>query len=390
MSFRKTVFWIHLASGLVAGGIIAIMSATGIAIAFKEEILQWFDRHVSRVDASNSFASLSIDQLQALVRTQRPDFPFNYLVIHSAPRDAYQFRVGYEDPLYVDPYTGALADSRAHAAHEFLHTLEVWHRFLGMGSENTWLIGRHINGAANLAFLLLCLTGLYLWFPRAMKFRLFKNALFLKRGAKGKVRDLNWHNVFGIWSLPILALLAATAVAISYEWGHKIPFLIFGEEPTNARNFGMMAVTPAALPHHPPDATPLPIETLIASTQQLFPDWQSIGIPLDQLPQPGKPPQPVTLDLTRPDYMPSRAWTPVEVDPFTGHILQFTRFQDRSPGLRARVWARFLHTGAGFGIPGKIVASLASAASLILVYTGFALAWRRFAKPHDLSRAGRK
>lgn len=55
-----------------------------------------------------------------------------------------------------------------------------------------------------------------------------------------------------------------------------------------------------------------------------------------------------------------------------------TRFQDRGTGMKARVWIRFLHTGEAFGLIGKIVATLATAASLVLEYTGFALSWRRF------------
>lgn len=66
------------------------------------------------------------------------------------------------------------------------------------------------------------------------------------------------------------------------------------------------------------------------------------------------------------------------LDPFRGDVLRQVAFADRSPGLRARVWMRFLHTGEAFGLPGKIIATLATAASLVLVYTGFALSWRRF------------
>jgi uncharacterized iron-regulated membrane protein len=71
---------------------------------------------------------------------------------------------------------------------------------------------------------------------------------------------------------------------------------------------------------------------------------------------------------------------PVELHPYTGEVLQQTHWSDRSPGLRARVWARFLHTGEAFGIFGKIIASIATAASLVLIYTGFVLSFRRFKK----------
>jgi hypothetical protein len=39
---------------------------------------------------------------------------------------------------------------------------------------------------------------------------------------------------------------------------------------------------------------------------------------------------------------------------------------------------RFLHTGEAFGFIGKVIATVATAGSLFLVYTGFALSYRRF------------
>ncbi len=377
--FRYTIFWIHLISGLISGIVIAIMSITGIAIAFENEILHWIDRNVAHEDIPANPQVKTIAELSQIVSEERPDFPFNYLIIPSEADAAYQYMIGFGNPLYVNPYTGELAGTKTTIAHEIIHELEVWHRFLGFHDEENWIIGRHINGATNVAFLFLCITGLYIWFPRDLKWRLFKNALFFKK-TKGKARDFNWHHVFGIWSLPVLAVLAATAVVISYEWGHKIPFAIYGEKAPESRNFGMMAVEPAKVPTPDPEAKLLTLEEAIQSTKEQYPDWVSIGI---RLPKPVTDREvlgPLNLDLTRPDYMPSRAWAPVEVDPYTGEILQITTFQDRSPGLRARVWTRFLHTGAGFGIWGKVVASLATAASLFLVYTGFALSYRRFFK----------
>ncbi|EDY83844.1 PepSY-associated TM helix family [Verrucomicrobiia bacterium DG1235] len=382
--FRKTIFWIHLISGLVSGLVIAVMSITGIGIAFEEEILHWFDRHVSQVEVPANATPISIEQLQDIVREQRPDFPFNYVRVYSDPTAAHQFLVGYENPLYVNPYTGELADTQAHTAHEIIHELEMWHRFFGLDSKDTWLIGRHINGAANLAFLLLCLTGIYIWFPRALKWRLFEKALIFNKKAKGKARDFNWHNVFGIWSLSGLIILSATAVVISYEWGHKIPFLIFGEEATPARNFGMMAVEPARTPL-PPEGAPLVSHSKLTQfAKERYPDWVSIGLALPKPTTPGEIAAPITLNLTRPDYMPNRAWVPVEVDPYSGSILQAIHFEDRSPGLRARIWTRFIHTGGGFGFWGKLIACLFTLGSLFLVYTGFALSYRRFfGKPNS-------
>lgn len=52
--------------------------------------------------------------------------------------------------------------------------------------------------------------------------------------------------------------------------------------------------------------------------------------------------------------------------------------QAQNLGRRLRMYARFLHTGELFGLIGQTVAALCTLASLILVWTGFALAFRRF------------
>ena len=52
--------------------------------------------------------------------------------------------------------------------------------------------------------------------------------------------------------------------------------------------------------------------------------------------------------------------------------------QQQNPGRRLRMYARFLHTGELFGLIGQTVAALCALATIILIWTGFALAWRRF------------
>ncbi|MGI9206149.1 MAG: PepSY domain-containing protein, partial [Woeseiaceae bacterium] len=54
---------------------------------------------------------------------------------------------------------------------------------------------------------------------------------------------------------------------------------------------------------------------------------------------------------------------------------------DRSPGRQARSWIRFLHTGEALGFFGQTIAGLVSLTSLFMVWTGFALAWRRLVSP---------
>lgn len=378
MPFRKFVFWLHLFAGLIAGAVIAIMSVTGIGIAFEEEILRWYDRKVSRIESGHGSGKtpLPLVELKQRVEKARPAFQVTSVAVHRDPTRAWEFFAGREGPLYVDPFSGAMNESRSHEAHEVIHKLEEWHRWLG-DEDGMGSLGGLVTGTSNLMFVTVCVSGLYLWFPRNWGRRALRPLVALKFGYKGKARDFNWHNVFGFWSFPILLVLGVTAIAISFEWGHRLVFTVTGEDAPKSRNYGMMAVPPPVMSLPPAGTSPLPFEAAFARVAEAFPDWESIA--LEQLPpMTGPVTEPLEFGVTLPDHMPSRAYIPVKTDPFTGEILQAVRFQDRSPGLQARVWMRFLHTGAAFGLPGKIIASLGCVAALILVWTGFALSWRRF------------
>lgn len=382
MSLRQIVFWLHLASGLLTGAVVALMSATGVAIAFEEELLAWRDREVRLASPAKLGAPpLPLAELRERARAAYPDFNVTSITVHRDPLRAHALYAGREGPLYADPVTGALRPSIAGPLHDLIHELEEWHRWLGRHDDGL-ATGKAITGAANLAFLFLCLSGLWLWWPRHWSRRALRPRLWFVRGLRGRARDYTWHHVLGLWSLPVLVVLAATAVVISYGWAHRLVFTLVGEEAPHSRNFGMMAQPALLVPTPPPDAVRLPLDQVLARVAAHLPDWTEIGV---NFPTPADATRstlvPLEFDVTVPDYMPSRAYVPVEVDPFTGEILRATRFQDRSPGLRARVWARFLHTGAGLGLPGKIIATLATLASLVLVYTGFALSWRRFLRP---------
>lgn len=373
-SIRRLLFWTHLACGLVAGVVIAIMSFTGVAIAFEAEILAWIDRDVARITAPAGAAPKPLAELQAAVAAAHPDFQTTTIVVPRDPEAAYTFRAGREGQLYVNPHTGVAVAPRSGRAHDFLHALEDWHRWLGRDGDRR-PVGRIINGVCNLAFLGLCVTGLYLWFPRTWSRRALRPLLWIVRDAQGKARDFNWHNVLGLWSAPVLIVLTATGAVISFNWAHNLVFRAVGDEPPKSRDFRMMAVPPPSVPAPPADAAALSTDALLAAAIRARPDWESVGLNLPPKPDPAKPADVVVFT---PAPFATAGRVQLYLDPFRGDVLRATTFADRSPGLRARVWMRFLHTGEAFGLPGKIIAALATAASLVLVYTGFALSWRRF------------
>ena len=110
----------------------------------------------------------------------------------------------------------------------------------------------------------------------------------------------------------------------------------------------------------------------MANAPNVAPRWQSISI---RLPFPSKGPVTFALDEgngARPDKR-----SQLLLDPRSGSIVEHKTYPAQSAGQKARSWLRWIHTGEAGGIAGQFVAALATAAAVVLVWTGLALALRR-------------
>ena len=112
----------------------------------------------------------------------------------------------------------------------FFSTMVSWHRYLAMTGESR-ATGRAITGAANLLFLFLVLSGMYLWWPRTWTWTQFRNVLWFRRGLSSKARDFNWHNAIGFWVALPLAVIVYSGVVISYPWAGNMVYRVMGEAP---------------------------------------------------------------------------------------------------------------------------------------------------------------
>lgn len=425
-TFRKLIFWLHLIAGVIAGVVIFIMSATGVALAFHPEIVAWVDRDVRRVTPPNATAKpLELGELLAKLHEQRPgERPANILV-EADPTIAIAVSYGGTNAFYVNPYSGELRARGGQGIRDFMQLMIDWHRFLGGHAEKNRAIGKAITGACNAAFLFLAVSGLYLWWPRQWTKNILRSVGLMSFKLRGKARDFNWHNAVGLWCAPVLIVLTATALPISYRWAGNLIYKMTGTTPPQGAGPGGASATAVEVPTPPPSRKPLGVEALFAVAQQEFPDWQQIsyrsagrsggrggergpnatnsstnspasktptpetsattpdqnrerGERRNESPQESRNAQPVTLAIKTRGQWPLFATTQITLDPFTGNILQREGFADQNRGRQMRSWTRFLHTGEALGVLGKAVAGLASAGALLLVWTGFALSWRRF------------
>lgn len=232
--FRTAIFWLHLATGVVAGTVILVMSATGVLLMYERQILEWADR-----------AGLEHSvELPSPAAPRSPRLPVETLIgsasgrpssvtVQADPSAPVAVSLGRERTVYIHPYTGEVLGGGAPKVRAFFHAVTDWHRWLGRDGEGRD-VGRAVTGACNLAFLILVVSGLYLWLPRRWGWAQVRNVLWFRRGLPGKARDFNWHNVIGFWSWGPLVLIVATGVVMSYPWASGLLYRLAGEEPPGA------------------------------------------------------------------------------------------------------------------------------------------------------------
>jgi uncharacterized iron-regulated membrane protein len=408
---RKTVFWIHLACGVTAGLVIAMMSLTGALLTYERQMVAWADReHYAREDETHAERHALAEQLAAVQRHNGVFVPTT-ITVRDDPRAPVVFAAGRNGTLLVNPYTLAVSEPGGERLRAFFETVEGWHRWFNATGDGR-ATARAITGASNLAFLFLVLSGMYLWLPRVLKWAAFKTRLmFNGKAQSAKARDFNWHHVFGIWTAVPLVVVVATAVVFSYPWANDLVYRSVGEQPPvrgaprasgGAAGPGRDAArsgTAAPRSALPPPVTSGGVEVaageagtattgwgrpseratydeLIARASAEISDWRSVTV---NIPDVGAASVRIAVDQGN-GGQPQRRHALV-LDAATGAVQDRQPFSSQSTGQKARSWIRFLHTGEALGVAGQTIAGIVSLTSLVMVWTGLALAYRRLIVP---------
>ncbi len=385
---RKIFFWLHLVAGLVTGLVIAVMAFTGATLAFEKELVAWNERDARQVVPPSAATRLPLSELLQHARDTVPDAKLVGVSVSADPIAAVPVTFGRDDLYFINPYTGEVRQPASRRIRDFLKFTESVHRQLGLASEANKPVGRAITGACAATFLFLSTSGLYLWWPRSWSWRGFRATAVVNFRLVGKARDFNWHNAIGLWAAPFLILTTLCALPMSYRWANNLLYTATGNEPPTAGATGPAVVIPTP----PPGAKPLGHDALLASAQHEYPNWSYISFRFGGGRGQGGPrrkeeangsgerrgPQAISVMVQTHEQWPFFASTMLSLDPYTGAVLKREPFADQNAGRRLRTWARFLHTGEALGWCGQLLAAVACFGALFLVWTGLALAWRRF------------
>jgi uncharacterized iron-regulated membrane protein len=412
MKFRSVLFWIHLIAGSVAGVVILVMSVTGTLLTFQQSVLQVVERSQRFVSPPPGAARLDVDTLLARVRAAFPDVQPTTVTLTSDPTASVSVALG-TGVAFVNPYTGEVLGTGSARARGFYRSVTNWHRWLAVDGEGR-ATARAITGACNAAFLVLAITGLYLWWPRQWTFKHVSAVMLFRTGLRGKARDFNWHNVIGFWCAPVIIVLTATGMVISYPWASNLVYTLTasprpvasgrGGGPASAgvdaqrgrgggragggtvarlgQRVGSAASEAAGAERSQEPASAdqrtvpagASLESLVACAEQRVPTWRTMIVRL-----PPRAAGPVSFSMSDRNHWNSFARSTLTLNGVTGAEASWEPYAGTSRGQKLRGWMRFAHTGELGGRAGEAVAGLASAGGAFLVWTGISLAIRRYA-----------
>lgn len=363
---RRIIFWTHLSVGLVVGAVVFVLCLTGAILAFELQIIA-FAEHDARARPAQAGAEfLSPTEIAAKVTPVAGERIVS--VEWSADLDMpVRALTDKRNVVLLNGYSGEVLGSGATGLRGFMRWITELHVNLVLKLTGHWVVS-----LANAGFVFLIVSGLWLWWPRQWHWKAFRTAMTPRLALKGKARDWNWHTTLGFWFLLPLLFIAASGLVLSFEAVDKW-----------WRAFASTHLLSAATPSTKPEADPNLLTTATTWSQwmamiaQRNPGWRSLVLGGN-----GAPSKDGLLSCTVNFGTPRQraGVVTMKLDTRSGQISEERRWANEEGTNRARAIARLGHSGEIFGTIGQGLGFLACIAGCALVYTGFALSWRRFVR----------
>ncbi len=206
---RRALFQIHLWTGIGTGLYVLLISITGSAIVFRNEIYQKAGAGARTVQVRGT--KLSPDDLKKIIRRQYPENSLSFVFEGKQPTTATEVWMEHGKERVqrlFDPYTGADLGDSVPQAIRVAAWLAKLHTDLLYGDN-----GRKVNGIGAIFLTLLCVTGFIVWWPGSRNWR---RSLVIDPRSNWK--RLNWdlHSAIGFWSFALIFMWSITGVYLAF------------------------------------------------------------------------------------------------------------------------------------------------------------------------------
>ena len=338
--------WLALALGLP----LAIVALLGSSLVVLKPLDRWLNAGLHRVPDGPAAADL-LERTRARLLAE---FGADASFVLRPPREAgaslrATVRGPWEGFVYLDPRDARELGRRGE--HEgFFNLVFELHSSLLMNEA-----GKPLLAVLALAYLVLLVGGLVLWWPKRWR-QAF--ALALDRGLLRGLFDL--HRTGGA----VLGLLIAVPVAT----GAYMAWKPLSQAVTSLS--GRPALAPPKVA--PVNLAPVPLDALVATASRQFD-----GAPAGFVQVPAGAAKPVRVRLMLPDDPHPNGLTSVWMHPQAGTVLRADRWNALDPGARANSVIYPLHTGELGGLALETLNALLGLALGALGLSGLWLWWLR-------------
>lgn len=232
--FRKLHLWLSVPFGII----ITIICFSGAMLIFEQEITRAI-RHDVYYVAEVKDTPLPMGELMESVKATLPDsVSITGVTVFSDKDRTYQVNLSKprRASLFVDQYSGQISGKYERLG--FFSTMFKLHRWL-LDSANPHgdgvKVGKLLVGISTLIFVIVLITGIVIWFPRAKNNLRRSLSISFAKGWKGFWKGL--HVAGGMYALIFVLAMALTGLTWSFNWYRTAFYAVCGVEHT-PRNFG--------------------------------------------------------------------------------------------------------------------------------------------------------
>lgn len=374
-TFKQWIGVAHLWLGLASGLIVLLLSITGCIYVFSQEIQEW-QRHDAIYVPQVKEAKLPLSSIWTATKKALGDtIVMNDVHVYKNPEKSLEFHcykaaenhddafwyfdaIDYYYKVYVDPYTGkvlAIYDEEK----DFFNIVKMLHWSLLLNHP----AGQQIIGWSTFTFVIMLITGIILWWPKNKAARKQRFWFQWKDATKWRRKNYDLHNILGFYIASIAIIIAFTGMVWAFTWFQAIVYVA-----------GSQSITPpvalaekSVIAEGSKDAA---FDKAYQFTKDRYKDADafSIGKPADTA-------KTGVIDVYIQQY-PGKYYVyhGAQFDQYTGRFLKERLHKERNFGEKLIVANYDIHVGAILGIPGKIIAFIASFVCMLLPVSGF-LIW---------------
>jgi len=370
-TFRKFINDAHLWLGVGSSLVLFLVCLSGTIYTFRTEIEKMAEPkkfHIETVSGAKASYEAIIKSTQETAGGKVTRISY-----YDDPHQPYELQVSKSkedkrgETYYVNPYNQMVLGTGKGPTSEFFMFFFKMHRWLLLDEK----LGRPIVGAATLIFVLLTLTGLFLWFPKKIKgFKSLKPGFKIKWSANWKRINNDLHNTLGFYTFLIILIMALTGLNWSFEWYKDGMGTVLGSKVFGGRDEKKIESEAIA------NAKPLALADFIRVGDSVFPYKGKTTIGMAKGPLGS-----VEFSKKNERNFNEDASDKVVLDQYTGAVLKKDVFSEKTTGAKIAAQIRAIHTGEIYGTFSKVVYFIVCLIATSLPITGIFIWLNKMKKP---------